>query len=338
MKKATLIVSLHDVSPQTQEVVTKQLEELRALGVSRCSLLVIPNYHHHGSINKFPHFVTWLHEQAEQGHEIVLHGYYHLRSGRSDDSGWKRWITQHYTAGEGEFYDLGYDEARTLLQKGKQELSQAGCDMTKVTGFIAPAWLLGKEAERAVVDEGFSYTTRLHGVAFFRNFTSDANCGVAPVRHSREGRNRSSSMRIYIDSFAPAQLALRAAFSAVYPAASRPPVFSRCAPEAPGTSLPEASLERSLVIDFQKKSSRFFLSQSMVYSVRSAWRRQVSLVWNELLFQYAAWKKWPLLRIGFHPIDWDHPAIKAHLLSSVKRAVTTRTPMTYGAWMHEAEG
>ena len=246
----SLIISLHDVSPQTQEIVAKQLEALRALGVARCSLLVIPDYHHHGSITRFPGFVTWLQEQAAQGHEIVLHGYHHLRSQRTDDRLWKRWITEHYTAGEGEFYDLGYEEARTLLQKGKQELVQAGCDMTKVTGFIAPAWLLGRDAERAVVDEGFSYTTRLHGV-----------------------------------------------------------------------------------IDLREQPSRFFSSQSMVYSVRSAWRRAVSLGWNELLFHYASWKKWSLLRIGFHPVDWKHPAIKAHLLSSVKRAATHRTAMTYGAWM-----
>ncbi|MFZ4115865.1 MAG: DUF2334 domain-containing protein [Chthoniobacterales bacterium] len=253
MKKESLVISLHDVSPHTQEIVANQLEELRALGVSRCSLLVIPDYHHQGSITHFPNFITWLEEQAAQGHEIVLHGYYHIRPPSSHDHGMKRWITKYYTAGEGEFYDLDYEQARTTLQRGKEVLQQTGFEINKLVGFIAPAWLLSKEAERAVADEGFFYTTRLHGV-----------------------------------------------------------------------------------VDLQKKPPHFIPSQSMVYSVRSAWRRFVSLAWNELIFQYATRKKWPLLRIGFHPVDWSHPAIKAHLLSSVQRGLIDRTPMTYNAWLRQA--
>lgn len=245
-----LVVSLHDVSPHTQEIVTKQLEELRILGVTRCSLLVIPDHHHSGPITRFPGFITWLLQQAAQGHEIVLHGYHHRRPPSPHDHGTKRWLTKCYTAGEGEFYDLDYEQARTKVKRGKEILSAAGFNNAIVTGFIAPAWLLGKEAERAVADEGFFYTTRLHGI-----------------------------------------------------------------------------------VDFRAEPSSFFFSQSMVYSVRSAWRRAASLIWNELVLQCATKKKWPLLRIGFHPVDWKYRVIKDHLLSSVKRSLLTRTPLTYQEWL-----
>jgi len=36
------------------------------------------------------------------------------------------------------------------------------------TGFIAPAWLLGREAERAVREAGFGYTTRIATVVDFQ--------------------------------------------------------------------------------------------------------------------------------------------------------------------------
>jgi predicted deacetylase len=252
MKSNKLVISLHDVSPQTQAIVNNQLEELYSMGVKRCSLLVIPDYHHQSLISLFPNFMSWLQEQADKGHEIVLHGYYHDRPPSPRDNTWKRLITEHYTAGEGEFYDLDYEQARTILKMGKVVFEEAGIDRSELFGFIAPAWLLGKEAERALIDEGFLYTTRLHGV-----------------------------------------------------------------------------------IDLQEQPPRFFPAQSMVYSVRSAWRRIISLFWNELLFQYATHQKWGLLRVSLHPVDWKHQFIKSHLLHSIKRALKDRTPMTYESWLRQ---
>jgi hypothetical protein len=73
-------------------------------------------------------------------------------------------ITRVYTADEGEFYDLDYEEALRLLQEAQNEFAAHGfCP----SGFIAPAWLLGSEAERAAIDAGFRYTTSLRGVRDF---------------------------------------------------------------------------------------------------------------------------------------------------------------------------
>ena len=69
---------------------------------------------------------------------------------------------------------------------------------------------------------------RMERIDFFRNSTSDANCGVAPVLAS-------SSINY---------------------------TLSRCAPEAPGTSSPEASLERNLVLPLAPKI--FFSPRSVL--------------------------------------------------------------------------
>ncbi len=142
------------------------LADLAAVGVGVTSLLVVPDHHHKADIDKDPAFLAWLREKQAAGHEIVLHGFYHRRVPREGDGAGKRLVTEHYTAGEGEFYDLTYEEARERMEDGREMLTGAGLD---VVGFIAPAWLLGEEAEQAARNLGFAYTTRLGGVLDLRS-------------------------------------------------------------------------------------------------------------------------------------------------------------------------
>jgi predicted deacetylase len=158
---AALVVSLHDVSPLTWEPCRRILRELRDVGVARVSLLVIPDHHRRGNFLQQPEFCDWLKREVAAGHEAVLHGYHHQRSPRDGESLRERWVTRSYTAGEGEFFDLPYETARDLVNRGREEFRQIGLIPS---GFIAPAWLLGAEAERAVRDAGFLYTTRISGV------------------------------------------------------------------------------------------------------------------------------------------------------------------------------
>lgn len=72
-------------------------------------------------------------------------------------------------------------------------------------------------------------------------------------------------------------------------------------------------------------------SQSLVYSVRAAWRRLVSLIWNEALAVRLS--ACPLVRLGLHPPDWNHPAIRAHARRCVARALATREAIPYDAWI-----
>lgn len=157
-KKKRIVVSIHDVCPVTRPRVERMLEELGGLGVRKTSLLVVPDYHHRGRSMKDADFCGWLHGLAGEGHEVVIHGYYHLRAAREGENLWEKGMTRVYTRGEGEFFDLSHEEALRRLRAAREEFAAAGFSWR---GFIAPAWLLGKEAERAVREEGFEYTVRL---------------------------------------------------------------------------------------------------------------------------------------------------------------------------------
>jgi predicted deacetylase len=156
-----LVVSIHDVSPLTQQATQVFLERLHALGVEKCSLLVIPNHHHRGHFLDDKNFCDWLVTQGAAGHEIVIHGYYHQRERKAAESVWKKLITQTYTQNEGEFYDIGEAQAAALILKAQAEFAQLGFHPT---GFIAPAWLLSEAGEQAARNAGFAYTTRIGGV------------------------------------------------------------------------------------------------------------------------------------------------------------------------------
>ena len=181
-----LVVSIHDVSTVTRGRVDEMLRDLAGVGVSATSLLVIPDHHHRGRIDQAPEFAPWLRQQISAGHEAVLHGYYHLRPSKDGEGVATRVITRHYTAGEGEFHDPSFAEASELLRRGKEALSGCGVPFR---GFIAPAWLLGDEAERAVREEGFAYTTRIGSVIDLENGVSFASRSMvysvrAPWRRS----------------------------------------------------------------------------------------------------------------------------------------------------------
>ncbi len=169
-------MSLHDVSPLTRPVFEPMLAELTALGVGRCSLLVIPDHHHRGHMLADAGFCRWLETLARQGHEIVAHGYYHQRAERPAETWRQRVITRVYTQGEGEFYDLPKEEAAGLLARAKDDFGKL--DAPPPVGFIAPAWLLSLPAREAVREAGFRYTTFLTGV---ETFAADGG-GFIPAR------------------------------------------------------------------------------------------------------------------------------------------------------------
>lgn len=244
-----LVVSIHDLSTVTKGAVSRMLKDIAEVGVPVTSLLVIPDHHHRGQIDRDPDFATWLRRKVEEGHEAVLHGFHHLRKAKKNESATTKFVTRSYTAGEGEFYDLSHEEACNLLEMGRECLKNCHLPPSDPEGFIAPAWLLGSEAERAVREKGFDYTTRIGSV---------------------------------IDC----------------------------------------------------KSGRQFSSRSLVYSVRASWRRGMSLVWNEALFH--ALIETPLLRIGLHPPDWEHGAIRSHALKCISLAAARRKTLTYGKWLARA--
>lgn len=244
-ERRPLVVSIHDIAPPTRAAAEKIVAELGRRGVGVCSLLVVPDYHGTGRAVDDKEFVRWLRDLQGDGHEIVIHGYFHKRPRREGESVCERAATRYYTKDEGEFYDLGYDEALERITRARDEFTSAGLTPR---GFIAPAWLLGREAERAAADAELEYTTRL-----------------TAVRDLRNGHD--------------------------------------------------------------------FAARSLVYSVRSAWRRSLSLAWNGGLAHVLSAA--PLLRLSLHPPDLGHPRIWNQVIRLVDSVSATRTPTTYRDWLAE---
>lgn len=163
--KDFLVVSIHDVAPATQSITSEIIAELDQKGIRHCSLLVVPDYHHRGRSMQDRQFVAWLRDLAARGHEIVIHGYFHERPPSKRESFFEKLITQFYTQGEGEFFDLGYDEALRRIKTARDEFHASGL---KPRGFVAPAWLLSTDGERAARDAEMEYTTRLRSVRDLR--------------------------------------------------------------------------------------------------------------------------------------------------------------------------
>src|SRR6266581_8815847 len=161
-----VVVSVHDVAPCTQQITSTIISELSAHGVRVCSVLVVPDYHHEGLFARHREFVTWLRMLEADGHEVVIHGYFHERSPQTRETLRDKFVTRFYTQKEGEFYDLSYEEALRRITTARDEFRAHGL---KPRGFIAPAWLLGNEAERAVCDAQMEYTTRLRSVCDLRS-------------------------------------------------------------------------------------------------------------------------------------------------------------------------
>lgn len=164
--KNFMVVSLHDIAPSNRDVTNEIISELSRHGVRVCSLLVVPDYHRQGLATRDRQFVSWLRDLELDGHEIVIHGYFHERPRRPNETLRDKFLTRFYTHHEGEFYDLDYEEALRRITNARDEFRASGLTPR---GFIAPAWLLNREGERAARDAELEYTTRLRTVRDLRS-------------------------------------------------------------------------------------------------------------------------------------------------------------------------
>jgi uncharacterized protein len=149
-----LVVSVHDVAPPSWDQVRRMLDALEAVGVSRRSLLVIPNFRGRWPIDEHEAFCADLRDLQRAGDEVVLHGYEHTGVG-TPSGPIARFKNRWFTVGEGEFLALDYRDARDRIERGLALARRVGLD---VPGFIAPAWLINDDGLRAARDCGFQYT------------------------------------------------------------------------------------------------------------------------------------------------------------------------------------
>lgn len=152
-----LIVSFHDLHPGSRAQCERFLAMMLELGVARTTLLVVPRWHGALPCDEDREFVGWLQARAAEGHEINLHAYVHEATAVTG-SAVQRAMGKHYTAGEGEFYQIDEVEAEKRLREGLRVVRD-GCDVP-VWGFTAPAWLLSDAGRVALTKLGFHYTTR----------------------------------------------------------------------------------------------------------------------------------------------------------------------------------
>jgi uncharacterized protein len=153
-KRSLLCVSLHDVAPATLDDCRDTLAFLDSMRVSPVALLVVPDYHGLGRVDKDTGFCRFLHERADRGDEIVLHGFCHqdiARPGR----GLRDWLERRVVAAsEGEFARLTGDVARLRILRGLAVLRAAGW---QPEGFVAPAWLMSPGTQDALESLPFKY-------------------------------------------------------------------------------------------------------------------------------------------------------------------------------------
>jgi predicted deacetylase len=150
-----LIVSFHDLHPGSRSACERFLDLAAETGVRRQSLLVVPRWHGSRPFCRDADFVRWLHQLADAGHDICLHGNTHaanhIRGGPI-----ARLMARFYTNSEGEFFQLTRDEALAKLDDGLELFDRAGFP---VYGFTAPAWLLSPDSHAALKERDFHYNT-----------------------------------------------------------------------------------------------------------------------------------------------------------------------------------
>ncbi|HHH35421.1 MAG TPA: DUF2334 domain-containing protein [Gammaproteobacteria bacterium] len=70
---------------------------------------------------------------------------------------------------------------------------------------------------------------------------------------------------------------------------------------------------------------------TLVWSAGSGWRRALSRRWNEWRLRRHAGA--PLLRLGLHPVDLCHAAVRRYWLETIQRLLSLRTPVTKCRWL-----
>ena len=173
-------VSLHDVAPATWPACRQLLDALDTVAPIPVTLLLVPDYHHRGSLDKDAAFCRAIEQCLARGDEIALHGYYHLDEGPPPGSVWQHLRRGVYTAGEGEFSALSVSVARARLEQGLELMHRL---RWPVAGFVPPAWLMSTGAWEALHDLPFGYTSNQR--AWFRLPTREritSYCLVYSVR------------------------------------------------------------------------------------------------------------------------------------------------------------
>jgi len=148
-------VVLHDVAPATWPAYRAFVDAIDQLGDVPLTLLVVPEFHHQGSIVDDAAFRSAMDARIARGDELVLHGFHHADDAPPPRGARDLFMRRVYTH-EGEFYAIDATTARARIADGLAAFASCGW-VTR--GFVAPAWLLNDAAKAEVVAAGMAYTS-----------------------------------------------------------------------------------------------------------------------------------------------------------------------------------
>ncbi len=151
MKK--LLFSIHDVTPRHFVRLQRIDRILTESGIGASySMLVVPNFWKEWPLDADKSFIRWLRAKADDGVEMLLHGYYHLDETPPQGMGAKV-KAAYMTNSEGEFLSLSRQAARERILQGQNMLQEVLGH--PASGFVAPAWLYSDDTKHVLEEMGF---------------------------------------------------------------------------------------------------------------------------------------------------------------------------------------
>lgn len=161
---ASLLISIHDVSPLTLSECEQAVALLAELGIAASALTVLAIPHHEGRAPIDAHLPTigFLRRLEADGACLVMHGLTHRMSGRAwGPFGFFR--AHLFARGQGEFHASDAEDANRRLDEGAAILRRAGLERA-ARSFVPPAWLLSPAARAVVAERGFDFYELFKGI------------------------------------------------------------------------------------------------------------------------------------------------------------------------------
>ncbi|MBT2374176.1 DUF2334 domain-containing protein [Pseudomonas fluorescens] len=168
MVERSVLLVLHDVTPQTWADYQLFVEAVDALGNVPITWLVVPDFHRHNAVDAHGDFIRQLDKRVAKGDELALHGHYHCDDQPTPRTP-KDWFMRRVYTHEGEFYRLSKAQALSRLADGIELFRRHDWPLQ---GFVAPAWLMSAGTRQALCQLPLAYTSDPQHLYRLPDFTS----------------------------------------------------------------------------------------------------------------------------------------------------------------------
>lgn len=148
------LISIHDVTPERFDDVTRLVEALELRGLAPVTLLVVPGR------EWTPAAIDRLRQWQTDGHQLAGHGWWH-RVGRPRRLGHLLHAT-FISRACGEHLALAASDILTLMRHSHRWFAQ--WDLQQPQLYVPPAWALGRIDRSALESQPFTQVETLRGV------------------------------------------------------------------------------------------------------------------------------------------------------------------------------